>query len=138
MTKDQIIFGVVFILLLCIFMNWNNNGSSTKKCSDSRNSNSKNSNSKNSNSRNSQESEFFELEHMAPISSNTFKNTKSTYGSCSQKEPKESACTVGNCPLGSTISDSRYCEIQCALEPDPKIRAGCRKHCMNMMKSGCR
>jgi len=71
-------------------------------------------------------------EHMAPIDYATFEN-KTPYGRCSQGNMKRTDCEVGNCPLGTTVSDQTFCEIQCAQEPDPKIKAQCYNHCMGMM-----
>jgi hypothetical protein len=73
-----------------------------------------------------------DLEHMAPIDYATFKN-KTPYGRCSQGNMKRTDCEVGNCPLGTTVSDQTFCEIQCAQEPDPKLKAQCYNHCMDMM-----
>ena len=73
------------------------------------------------------------FERFAPLTQGTFPNNYSV-GKCNV-DFSRSDCMVGNCPLGSTISNKEYCNIQCAQEPDKKLRDECEKHCMNLMKS---
>lgn len=74
-------------------------------------------------------------EHMAPLGWGSYKNTTYPVGGCDIGTLERSDCEVGNCPLGSTVSDERFCGIQCAQDPDVKTRAECYNDCMGMMKN---
>jgi hypothetical protein len=74
-------------------------------------------------------------EGMAPLNYGTFKNNYPR-GKCNTGSYKYEPCEIGNCPLGTTITDKRYCAIQCAQDPDPNERKKCYDYCMGMMK-GC-
>lgn len=71
-------------------------------------------------------------EEMAPLNEGTFIN-RYPRGGCNRGSFKRSDCEVGTCPLGTTVTDTRYCGIQCAQEPDRKDKRRCEKDCMNMM-----
>jgi hypothetical protein len=72
-------------------------------------------------------------ETMAPLNFGTYENNYPR-GEYNKGSFKHSECSVGNCPLGTTITDERYCGIQCAQDPDPVSRKECYDYCMNMMK----
>lgn len=74
-------------------------------------------------------------ERMAPLNEGTYDNPYPR-GRCNRGSFKRRACEVGTCPLDTTVTDRRYCEIQCAQESDRKDRRRCEKHCMDMMV-GC-
>jgi hypothetical protein len=74
-------------------------------------------------------------EGMAPLNEGTYDNPYPR-GRCNRGSFKRHECEVGTCPLGTTVSDTRYCGIQCAQELNRKDRKRCEKHCMNMMV-GC-
>ena len=73
-------------------------------------------------------------EHMASIDCGSYKNPYPR-GKCNKGLLKRSACSVGNCPLESTISDDEFAYIQCAQDPDPVTRKECYVHALKMMKS---
>lgn len=75
-------------------------------------------------------------EGMAPLNTGTYR-TGVEYGKCNKGSFKRSACSVGNCPLGTTVTDDRFCGIQCAQEVTEQDRKKCHAHCMKMMRSGC-
>lgn len=77
----------------------------------------------------------YRSENMAPLDWGTYKNNYPR-GECNQGSFEQTACSVGNCPLGTTVTDQRFCGIQCAQDPDPVSRKECYDYCMNMMK-GC-
>lgn len=72
-------------------------------------------------------------ESMAPLNTGTYKN-KYPRGRCRRGSFKRSECMVGNCPLGTTVTDDRYCGIQCAQELDKRDRDRCHDYCMGMME----
>lgn len=73
------------------------------------------------------------VENMAPLDFGTFKNNYPR-GECrTGKFWERSDCEVGNCPLGTTVSDQQYCRIQCAQDPDPLERKECYEHCMRTL-----
>jgi hypothetical protein len=72
-------------------------------------------------------------EYMAPLNFGTYKNNYPR-GNCKTGSFERSDCSVGNCPLGTTVTDDRYCNIQCAQELDEKDRKKCHDYCMNMVK----
>jgi hypothetical protein len=72
-------------------------------------------------------------EHMAPIGFGTYKNNYPR-GECRTGEFwKRKDCEIGNCNLGTTVSDKEFCRIQCAQDPDPLERQECYKVCMGGM-----
>ena len=71
-------------------------------------------------------------EEMAPLNEGTYVNPYPR-GGCNRGSFKRSDCEIGTCPLGTTVTDARYCGIQCAQEPDRKDKRRCEKHCMDMM-----
>lgn len=73
-------------------------------------------------------------EGMAPIGANTFVNHYPR-GRCIKGSFERSACSVGNCPIGTTVTDQRYCGIMCAQEVDAEDRKNCNKECMEMVKN---
>jgi hypothetical protein len=75
-------------------------------------------------------------EGMAPLNYGTYIN-KYPRGRCDRTRVKNSTCSIGNCPIGTTITNDRYCKIQCAQDPDPAIRDECYDECMDMMNGGC-
>lgn len=77
-------------------------------------------------------------EGMAPLGTGSYKNTISEYGKCNKALSENNKCSVGNCPMESTITNDRFCNIQCAQDPDPEIRKQCMDYCMDMMNNGCR
>lgn len=80
-----------------------------------------------------------DTEHMAPLndSQTTFKNNYPR-GRCNMGSFKRSDCSVGNCPIGSPISNKQFCDIQCAQGVGKKDRKKCYDICMRQMKGGCR
>lgn len=67
---------------------------------------------------------------MAPLDFGTFYNNYPR-GQCQTgKFSERKSCEVGNCPLGSTISDQQFCRIQCAQDPDATERQKCLDVCM--------
>jgi hypothetical protein len=74
-------------------------------------------------------------EGMAPLNHGSFE-TNLNNGHCNVDLSAPSECSVGNCPLGTTVSDERYCAIQCAQEVNADDRQKCQAQCMEMMK-GC-
>lgn len=72
-------------------------------------------------------------EGMAPLNTGTYKNNY-TVGKCNT-DFKRTDCMVGNCPLGSTISNTEYCSLQCAQDPDATIRQECENTCMKIMSN---
>lgn len=72
-------------------------------------------------------------EHMAPLDFGTYKDNYPR-GECrTGKFLKRKSCEVGNCNLGTTVSDQQYCRIQCAQDPDPQERQECYDVCMTGM-----
>ena len=70
------------------------------------------------------------VEGMAPLDFGTFYNNYPR-GECrTGKYWERKPCEVGNCPLGTTVSDQQFCRIQCAQDPDPEERQGCYEFCM--------
>lgn len=47
---------------------------------------------------------------------------------------KRSDCEVGNCNLGSMISDNQFCQIDCAQESDERERQECQNICLESLK----
>lgn len=74
-------------------------------------------------------------ELMAPLDTGTY-DTGVQYGVCNKGSFEKSSCSVGNCPLETTVTDDRYCAIQCAQEVDDADRKKCHAYCMKMIK-GC-
>lgn len=74
-------------------------------------------------------------EHMAPLGWGSYENRTYPDGGCDIGTLERSDCEVGNCPMGSTVSDARYCGIQCAQDPDVKTRTDCYNDCMEMVKN---
>lgn len=73
------------------------------------------------------------MEHMAPLDFGTYKDNYPR-GECrTGKFLERKPCEVGNCPLGTTVSDEQYCYIQCAQDPDPQEREECVVKCLNYM-----
>ena len=73
------------------------------------------------------------IENMAPLDFGTYENTYPR-GECrTGKFLERSDCEIGNCPLGSTVSDQQFCRIQCAQDPDPSERQACYDHCMKTL-----
>lgn len=81
-------------------------------------------------------SESETTEGMAPLNTGTF-NSGVQYGRCNKGSFKRTSCSVGNCPIGTTITDDRFCGIQCAQEVTEEDRDRCHARCMDMMGSGC-
>ena len=77
------------------------------------------------------------VESMGPLDTGTFPNNYPR-GQCNAGSMERTSCEVGTCPLESTISNKEYCMIQCAQDPDEKIRNKCYQQCMGMMNCGCR
>ncbi|VBB18662.1 hypothetical protein YASMINEVIRUS_1193 [Yasminevirus sp. GU-2018] len=75
-------------------------------------------------------------EGMAPLDAGTYENNYPR-GRCRKGSMKRTSCEIGNCPLGTTVTNERFCGIQCAQDPDPESRQQCYDYCMNMMKGGC-
>jgi hypothetical protein len=73
-------------------------------------------------------------EGMASLETGTYENTYPV-GKCNSEDFKRTDCMVGNCPTGTAITDEHYCYLQCAQEPDPKLRKDCNNHCMEMMNT---
>lgn len=70
------------------------------------------------------------VEHMAPLDFGTFKDNYPR-GECRTGEYwKRKPCEVGNCNLGTTVSDQQFCRIQCAQDPDPLERQDCYDNCI--------
>lgn len=69
-------------------------------------------------------------EGMAPLNFGTFYDNYPR-GQCrTGKFWERKSCEVGNCPLGTTVSDQQFCHIQCAQDPDPEERQRCYEVCM--------
>lgn len=77
------------------------------------------------------------IEPMAPLGTGTFPNNYPR-GGCNPGRFNRTSCEIGTCPLESTISNTEYCAIQCAQDPDEKIRNQCFQQCIEMMDNGCR
>ena len=71
---------------------------------------------------------------MAPLGWGSYKPTDYTYGVCNQGPYESSSCEIGNCPLGTTVTDERYCGIVHAQDSDPMTRTKNTKQCVKMMK----
>jgi hypothetical protein len=70
------------------------------------------------------------VEGMAPLDFGTFHNNYPR-GECQTgKFWERKPCEVGNCPLGTTVSDQQFCRIQCAQDPDAEERQECYEFCM--------
>lgn len=70
------------------------------------------------------------VEGMAPLNFGTFYNNYPR-GECQTgKFLERKPCEVGNCPLGTTVSDQQFCRIQCAQDPDGDERQVCYDVCM--------
>jgi hypothetical protein len=72
-------------------------------------------------------------EGMAPLDYGSYDNPY-LRGGCAKGSFKRTACSLGNCPLGTTISDKRYCGIMCAQEVEKEDRRKCNDYCMDMVK----
>lgn len=59
------------------------------------------------------------------------------YGKCAHNVTGRSECEVGTCPIGSTISNAEFCNIQCSQDPLQEIRDSCTRECVDMMENGC-
>lgn len=67
----------------------------------------------------------------APLDFGTFADNYPR-GECrTGKFEKRSDCEVGNCNLGTTVTDKQYCVIQCAQDPDPLEREECFNKCID-------
>lgn len=74
-------------------------------------------------------------EHMVPIvplDAGTFPNEYSQ-GKCEQASTQRCDCTVGNCPVGSFITNNEYCSIHCAQISNKKLQEECNASCMNIV-----
>lgn len=80
---------------------------------------------------------YWSVESMAPLDTGTYLNNYPR-GKCNAGSFNRNTCEVGTCPLQSTISNKEYCVIQCAQDPDERIRNKCFRECMDMMNGGCR
>ena len=76
-------------------------------------------------------------ENMAPVGFGTYKNNYK-YGGCDVGSFKRTDCMVGNCPIGSPISNDEFCYIQCAQGVGKEDQMECYKHCIDLMEGGCR
>ncbi len=76
-------------------------------------------------------------ENMAPSEFGAFQNNY-LQGKCNPGSFERTFCSLGNCPLESIISNKGYCMIQCAQDPDKKIRQQCYNECIDMMERGCK
>jgi hypothetical protein len=66
----------------------------------------------------------------APLDFGTFPNNYPR-GECRTGDfSKRTSCEVGNCHLGTTVSDQQFCRIQCAQDPDAAERQECYDVCM--------
>jgi hypothetical protein len=72
-------------------------------------------------------------EGMAPLNYGTYHNPY-LRGGCDKGSFKKTACSIGNCPMGTTVSDERYCGIMCAQEVEKADRDDCNDYCMDMVK----
>lgn len=72
-------------------------------------------------------------EGMAPLGWGSYKPDYA-YGVCDPGSFERSSCEIGNCPLGTTVSNERYCGIVHAQDSDPKERTENIKRCIDMMK----
>jgi hypothetical protein len=79
----------------------------------------------------------YSRENMAPLDWGVIPNKNYVYGKCNRGSFAPSDCSVGNCPLDSTISNDEFCRIQCIQDPDQNTRNKCYNQCMTMME-GCR
>jgi hypothetical protein len=59
------------------------------------------------------------------------------YGKCAHNVTGRSECEVGTCPIGSTISNAEFCNIQCSQDPLQEIQDSCTRECIDMMDNGC-
>lgn len=73
------------------------------------------------------------VEPMAPLDFGTFKNDYPV-GRCVKGSLERSPCMIGNCPIGTNITNSQYCDIDCAQISDPVTKTKCTKKCISMMK----
>lgn len=73
------------------------------------------------------------MESFAPLNYGTFYNNYPR-GRCNRGSLKRSSCMVGNCPIGSPITDKESCDIYCAQVSDPDSQKSCMVGCLNMMK----
>lgn len=73
------------------------------------------------------------IEHMAPLDFGTYE-LNYPRGECrTGRFLERTECEIGNCPLGTTVTDKEYCSIQCAQDPDPVEREECFNRCMNSL-----
>ena len=72
-------------------------------------------------------------ETMAPLDFGSFPNNYPR-GRCEKGSLKRSPCMVGNCPIGTSITDPEYCAIDCAQISDPITKRVCNEGCLNLMK----
>jgi hypothetical protein len=77
-----------------------------------------------------------ETEGMAPLNTGTY-DQGVKYGECNKGSFEPTDCSVGNCPMGTTVTDDRYCGIQCAQEVTEEDRRKCQAKCMELMRGGC-
>lgn len=75
-------------------------------------------------------------EFMSPLDFGTFKNDYK-FGHCGGSGAeilKRSPCMVGNCHIGTNITNKEYCDIHCAQISDRKMKHQCTSGCLNLMK----
>ncbi len=72
-------------------------------------------------------------ESMASLDFGTFKNNY-PFGRCNTGSVKRSPCMIGNCPIGTNITDKEYCDINCAQISDPEMKQSCTNTCLNLMR----
>lgn len=54
-------------------------------------------------------------------------------GKCQVANMSHCECTVGNCPIGSFVSNNEYCSIQCAQISNKKMQDECNSSCMTIV-----
>lgn len=74
-------------------------------------------------------------EHMiplVPLDAGTFPNDY-VQGTCKPANMQRCECSVGNCPIGSFVTNNEYCSIHCAQISDKKTQDECNTACMNVV-----
>lgn len=74
----------------------------------------------------------FELLLTNPRNPSEVTETTYTVGKCNSGF-KQSSCMNGNCSNGFSLKDEEYCYLECAQEPDDKLRKECNTKCMEMI-----
>lgn len=75
-----------------------------------------------------------DIEYMAPLYWGTYDDVYK-YGTCNIGSMERSACEIGSCPLGTTVTNEEYCNITHAQDQDPIDRINNVKKCISMLEN---